>query len=89
MSFWVVSFGGEEWISCFHKEDKQTNKPKICCRDTQLSFFLSFFPAFDRSVATENRHWEKKGREGKGRRKENNNKNFLVLKFDFVNFLVL
>jgi hypothetical protein len=38
MSFWVVSFGGEEWISCFHKEDKQTNKPKICCRDTQLSF---------------------------------------------------
>jgi hypothetical protein len=67
MSFWVVSFRGEEWISCFHKEDKQTNKPKICCRDTQLSFFLSFFFAFYRSVATKNRHLEKKRREGKGR----------------------
>jgi hypothetical protein len=48
MSFWVVSFGGEEWISCFHKEDKQTNKLKICfCRDIQLSFFLSFLLSID------------------------------------------
>jgi hypothetical protein len=86
MSFWVVSFGGEEWISCFHKEDKQTNKPKICCIDTQLSFFLSFLLSIDQ--------WRRKidnwrRREGKGRSKENKNKNFLVLKFDFVNFLVL
>jgi len=78
MSFWIVSFGGEEWISCFHKQDKRTNKPKICfCRDTQLSFFLSFLLSIDqwrRKIDIWKRR-EGKGREGK-KEGEQEQKNF-------------
>jgi hypothetical protein len=62
MSFWVVSFGGEEWISCFHKEDRQTNqqtKDLLLQRETHS--FLSCF----RSISGDEK--SSFGEEGKGR----------------------
>ncbi len=47
-------------------QTRQTNQQtKDLLLQRHTAFFLSFFLAFDRSVATKNRHLEKKGREGK------------------------
>jgi hypothetical protein len=47
-------------------QTRQTNQQtKDLLLQRHTAFFLSFLLAFDRSVATKNRHLEKKGREGK------------------------
>ncbi len=77
------------FLASTNKTNEPTNQ-RFASAETHsfLSFFLSCF----RSISGDEKSTfgkEGKGREGKGRRKENKNKIFLVLEFDFVNSLVL
>ncbi len=52
------------FLASTNKTNQPTNQ-RFASAETHS--FLSFFLAFDRSVAKKNRHLEKTGREGKGR----------------------